>query len=137
MVSYNRQKYSAKKIVNASICRELIAHNKKINKKKFEKFLGVPRGVRVFHVKIRVPFGKMFVESKILNQNNPLRVHFVEKYVLYNMGQSKKNISKKSGGVREGSVFFNFSKKDLLVKISAQTKIFSQKNSPRAQFVEN
>ena len=100
-------------------------------------FLAVSRGVRVFHVKIRDPFGKMFVESKILNQNNPLRVHFVEKYVLYNMGQSKKNISKKSGGVREGSVFFNFSKKDLLVKISAQTKIFSQKNSPRTQFVEN
>ena len=100
-------------------------------------FLAVSRGVRVFHVKIRDPFGKMFVESKILNQNNPLRVHFVEKYVLYNMGQSKKNISKKSGGVRGGSVFFNFSKKDLLVKISAQTEIFSQNNSPRAQFVEN
>ena len=75
-------------------------------------FLAVSRGVRVFHVKIRDPFGKMFVESKILNQNNPLRVHFVEKYVLYNMGHSKKNISKKSGGVR----VFQFFKKRLACK---------------------
>jgi hypothetical protein len=68
----------------------------------------------------------MFVESKILNQNNPLRVHFVEKYVLYKMGQSRKNISKKSGWVRVFQ-FLPRQKYNCQGKIIAQTKIFSQK----------
>ena len=53
-------------------------------------------------MKIRDPFGKMFVESKILNQNNPLRVHFVEKYVLKTWDRAKKIFRKKVGGSVEG-----------------------------------